>query len=564
MSWLHRTIAFGALFLIPFSCHRLLAQNLPAQNKAQGNSFNLVDVTEGSGIDFVHTTGAGGEAYIIEGMASGMATFDYDNDGFIDIYFLTGGQLRGTPADRSFANRLYRNNGNWTFTDVTNEAGVGHTGHAMGVTVGDYDGDGDEDIYVLNFGPNVLYRNNGDRTFTDVTDEAGVGLGEHVGAGASFFDMDGDEDLDLYVANYVDFNYQNHKPIVIGGKKYQAGPAYYGFVPDVMFRNDGNGKFTDVSVEAGISGTPAPSMGTIATDFDDDGDIDVYVAVDTEANLMWANDGHGKFEDVALICGMACDFNGRKNSSMGVDCADYDNDGLLDYVVTSYQSEIPALYRNLGGALFEDAGSAAKLPSPLFADVEWGCAFADFDNDADQDLFIACGHFDRIEDIDDRSAKKLRNYLLANDGRGRFSNATAKAGSGLAPIESSRGACVEDFDNDGDLDIVILNADSRPTLVRNETPNLGSWLELELIQPDSKNPRAVGARVTTQLGGIKQTKEIYAGRGYQSHFGTRQHFGFGAESSKCVVQVRWPGGQLEEFECAMGQIAKLRRGSGRK
>lgn len=517
--------------------------DLPAQV-----AIKMTDVTASSGIDFVHTTGAGGEAYIIEGMASGMATFDYDNDGWVDIYFLDGGQLQGTPNDRPFSSRLYRNNGNWTFTDVTKEAGVGNEKqHAMGVTVGDYNGDGFEDIYVLNFGHNVLYRNNGDKTFTDVTDEAGAGLKPHVGAGASFFDMDGDSDLDLYVANYVNFTYDNHKPIVINGKKYQAGPAYYGFVPDVLLRNEGNGKFTDVSMESGIGQTPAPSMATLATDFDDDGDIDIYVAVDTEANLLWRNDGHGKFEDVAMVAGLACDFNGRKQSSMGIDCADYDGDGRLDYIVTSYQSESPALYHNLGDGLFEDAGSVARLPSQLFADVEWGVTFSDFDNDADQDVFIACGHFDRIEQIDDRSSKKIRNYLLANDGRGRFANVTSQAGTGLEPIESSRGACAEDFDNDGDLDLVVLNADTHPTLMRNDTPSQGKWVELDLAMPGTPNPKAVGAKVVLKAAKNLQKKEIYAGRGYQSHFGTRQHFGLPMTATECQVEVHWPGGDIENF-----------------
>lgn len=511
-------------------------------------AIKMTDVTTSSGIDFVHTTGVGGEAYIIEGMASGMATFDYDNDGWIDIFFLDGGQLKGTPDDRPFSSRLYRNNGNWTFTDVTKEAGVSnHKQHAMGVTVGDYNGDGFEDIYILNFGQNVLYRNNGDKTFTDVTQEAGVGLKEHVGAGASFFDMDGDSDLDLYVANYVNFTYENHKPIVINGKKYQAGPAYYSFVPDVLLRNEGNGKFTDVSIESGIGQTPAPSMATIATDYDDDGDIDVYVAVDTEANLLWQNDGHGKFEDVGMVAGLACDFNGRKQSSMGIDCADYDGDGKLDYIVTSYQSESPTLYHNLGDGLFEDAGSVARLPSQLFADVEWGVTFSDFDNDADQDVFIACGHFDRIEQIDDRSSKKIRNYMLANDGRGRFSNVTAQAGTGLEPIESSRGACSEDFDNDGDLDLVVLNADAKPTLMRNDTPTRGKWLELDVAMPGSRNPKAVGAKVTIKADRVRQVKEIYAGRGYQSHFGTRLHFGLPEAATSCEIEVRWPTGETETF-----------------
>ncbi len=556
MSLIRSLALLFALAMCHFHCLKPLL--------AQG-TIKMTDVTSSSGIDFVHTTGAGGEAYIIEGMASGMATFDYDNDGWIDIYFLCGGQLKGTPDDRPFSCRLYRNNGDWTFTDVTGQAGVGNAKqHAMGVTVGDYNGDGFEDIYVLNFGHNVLYRNNGDKTFTDVTTQAGVGLKEHVGAGASFFDMDGDDDLDLYVANYVNFTYENHKPIVIDGKKYQAGPAYYSFVPDVLLRNEGNGTFTDVSVEAGISQTPAPSMATIATDYDDDGDIDIYVAVDTEANLLWQNDGHGKFEDVAMVAGLACDFNGRKQSSMGIDCADYDGDGKLDYVVTSYQSESPTLYHNLGDALFEDAGSMARLPSQLFADVEWGVTFSDFDNDADQDLFIACGHFDRIEQIDDRSSKKIRNYMLAGDGRGRFTNVTAEAGTGLEPIESSRGACAEDFDNDGDLDLVVLNADARPTLMRNDSPSKGNWLELDLQSPSSRNPKAVGAKVTIKAGKLRQIKEIYAGRGYQSHFGTRQHFGLPTEVKQVEVEVRWPGGTVETFPIEkFNQRITIAKGTGK-
>ena len=521
----------------------------PSRASGQATSdcpIQLVDVTAQSGITFRHHDGGSGEGYIVEGVAGALATFDYDNDGLVDIYFLSGAPLKGTVVDKPPRAALYRNNGDWTFSDVTDEAGVGNRGHGMGVVAGDYDNDGDQDLYVTNFGPNVLYRNNGNRTFTDVTAEAGVANGHKVGAGASFFDMEGDGDLDLYVGNYVNFTYENHVPLVVRGRKYMAGPQYYQPVADTLFRNNGNGTFTDVSQASGIAAVAGPCMATLAFDYDDDGDTDVFASNDGQPNFLWQNDGKGNFQEVALLSGVAYDFFGKAHSTMGVDCGDVDGDGRLDLFTTGYQSEMPALYRNLGGAMFEDATSAARITGELFAHVEWGTAFVDFDNDGDQDLFVACGHFDRIEEIDDRTSLKVANYLLMNTGAGRFVDVSKRAGTGLAPVESSRGAAFDDLDNDGDIDAVVLNSNARPTILRNESKTAHGWLQLRL-QGTKHNADAVGARVRVFAGGKVQVAEAIAGRGYQSHFGTRLHFGLASAERVEKIEVRWLGKEIETF-----------------
>jgi enediyne biosynthesis protein E4 len=555
----------------PCSCLRgltagLISILLPITASAQGARdcpIQLVDVTAESGITFRHRDGGSGQGYIVEGMTGGMATFDYDNDGWIDIYLLNGAALKGSHIDPPPRAGLYRNNGNWTFSDVTDEAGVGNRRHGMGVTVGDYDNDGDQDMYVTNFGPNVLYRNNGDRTFTDVTSQAGVSGGDKIGAGASFFDKDSDGDLDLYVANYVNFTYENHIPIVIKGRRYQAGPQYYKPIPHTLYQNNGNGTFTDVSQSSGIGAIAGPGMATLAFDYDDDGDTDVFVCNDGQPNFLFQNDGAGKFQDVAVLAGVAYDFFGKANSNMGVDCADYDNDGRLDLFTTGYQSEMPVLYRNLGKGLFEDATSSAKISGELFAHVEWGTGFADFDNDGDQDLFVACGHFDRIEEIDDRTSLKVPNYLMMNLGNGKFQDVSKRAGSGLAVVESSRGAAFDDLDNDGDLDAVVLNSNAPPTILRNESKPIGKWIQIKL-QGKKHNFDGVGARVRLFAGGKVQTAEAIAGRSYQGHCGTRLHFGLGEADQVEKVEVRWMGGAVESFLALKpGRTAIIIEGSGK-
>lgn len=512
----------------------------------QPEPIQLTDVTAQTGIGFVHSSGAGGRGFIVEAMTGGLALFDYDNDGLIDIFFTNGSPFRDAEKPVPLRHALYRNLGGWKFEDVTEAAGLNFRGYGLGVVVADYDNDNDQDLFITTFGRSVLYQNNGDKTFTDVTQKAGVAGAYPVGAGACFVDVDRDGYLDLFVATYVDFNYENHVPVLVKGEYLMAGPQYYKKLPDVLYRNRGDGTFEDISVSSGIGGTLGPGMGVVSADFDDDGDSDIFVAQDGSPNLLYQNDGTGKFEEVGLLCGVASNFEGKINGSMGVDCADMDGDGLLDLFVTNYQSEMPILYRNLGGGLFEDATRKAQIPSSLFPHVNWGTGFIDFDNDGDRDIFIANGHFDRVELMDDRTSLKVPNFLLRNEGGGKYMDASKLSGPGMAIVESSRGAAFDDLDNDGDIDVVIQNSNAAPTLLRNDSVSKNHWLQISL-NGTSTNRDGVGARVRVTAGNQKWIEEVHSGRGYQSHFGSRLHFGLGAHESVEQVEVRWPNGKTELF-----------------
>jgi len=527
--------------------------------------IRLRDVTAESGIVFRHVHGGSGERYIVEAVAAGLALFDYDQDGLVDVYFLNGAPLKGTLVDAAPRNALYRNNGDWTFTDVTERTRVGDPGFGLGVTVGDYDNDGDPDLYLNNFGPNVLYRNNGDGTFTDVTLQAGVANGDRVGAGACFLDVERDGDLDLYVANYVRFTYDTHVPKTVDGYRWHVGPRAYPAVPDTLYRNNGDGTFTDVSGPSGIGSVAGTGMGMVCGDFDDDGDGDVFVCNDVKGNFLFQNDGSGKFEEVGLVAGVAYDLYGHENASMGVDCGDYDNDGRLDLVMTDYQGEPPVLYRNLGGGFFEDVSLSAGVGRGARPHVNWGTGLVDFDNDADRDLFIACGHTDENADLRDDSTKyRVRNILMMNTGDGRFADVTDQCGDGLAPVESSRGAGFDDLDNDGDIDAVVLNSQALPTILRNESPPANHWLQIRL-RGVKTNRDAVGARVTVVSGDLVQVAEVHGGRGYQGYHGLRLHFGLGSRDSVDRVEVRWPGSGVEAFEpVEVDRLVTLTEGAGRR
>jgi enediyne biosynthesis protein E4 len=530
---------------------------------SQSESIQLTDVTAESGIHFVHSTGAGGRGYIVEAMTGGVALFDYDNDGRIDIFFTNGSPFRDAVKPIPLRHALYRNLGDLKFEDVTEAAGLDFGGYGLGAVVADYDNDNDQDLFITTFGRSVLFRNNGDKTFTDVTQKAGVAGSYPVGAGACFVDVDRDGNLDLFVATYVDFNYENHVPVLVKGQYLMAGPQYYNKLPDVLYRNRGDGTFEDISVSSGIGGTLGPGMGVVAADFDDDGDSDIFVAQDGSPNLLYQNDGTGKFEEVGLLSGVASNFEGKINGSMGVDCADMDGDGLLDLFVTNYQSEMPVLYRNLGGGLFEDATRKAQIPSSLFPHVNWGTGFIDFDNDGHRDIFIANGHFDRVELMDDRTSLKVPNFLLRNLGRGKFVEISKKSGNGMAVVESSRGAGFDDLDNDGDIDVVIQNSNAAPTILRNDSSGKNHWLEISLTGSTS-NRDAVGARVRVVAGNQNWVDEVHSGRGYQSHFGSRLHFGLGNLDQVDQIEVRWPNGKTEQFGPQKGdQYLKLREESGK-
>ncbi|MHC4518296.1 MAG: CRTAC1 family protein [Planctomycetota bacterium] len=510
--------------------------------------IRLANVSDQTGITFTHTDGSSGQRYIMETVSAGLALFDYDNDGDVDIYFLNGAPLKGTKADTPPQNALYRSDGNWKFTDVTATARVGDTGYGLGVAVGDYDNDGDPDIYLNNFGPNVLYRNNGNGTFTDVTRKAGVGNGAQVGAGACFLDMDADGDLDLYASNYLDFAYDKHVLTATKGFPVYANPRFYPPLPDTLYRNNGDGTFTDVSAESGVGTHAGWGMGIVSADYDNDGDTDVFIANDVAENFLFQNDGTGKFEEVGLMTGTAYDLHGDEQGSMGTDCADYDNDGLLDFFVTSYQEQLATLYQNLGDGVFDYVTLNTGAGVGTLPFVTWGNSFVDFDNDGHRDLFIACGHLqDNVEKYDGTTTYFEKNILLANDGDGKFVDVTKESGAGMNVVLSSRGAGFDDLDNDGDVDVVVLNSRREPTLLRNDSPDKGHWLQVTL-RGTRTNRDGVGAHVTVKAGDLTLLDEVHSGRGYQSHYGTRLHFGLGSRRKIDRIEVRWIGGPTDTFE----------------
>jgi hypothetical protein len=507
--------------------------------------IQLSDITKETGITFKHTDGSSGRYYIMETVSAGLALFDYDGDGDVDIYFLNGSPLPGKQSDVSPRNALYRNDGKWKFTDVTDKAGVGDTGYGLGVAVADYDNDGDPDIYLNNHGPNVMYRNNGDGTFVDVTKEAGVGNGRKVGAGTCFFDMDGDGDLDLYAANYLEFSSDTHAKVQALTKLMYVVPRHYRPVPDTLYRNNGNGTFTDVSAETGVDTHAGWGMGMICSDYDNDNDTDVFIANDVWANYLFQNDGNGHFEEVGLPAGVAYDAGGQAQAGMGVDCADYDNDGWLDFYLTNYQNEQSTLYKNLGIAMFEDVTFVTGAGAGTLNNVTWGNGFVDFDNDGRRDIFVACGHLqDNIEQFDDASTYHQRNILLLNTGNGKFVDVSDECGDGLKVNLSSRGAGFDDLDNDGDIDVVILNSRREPTILRNDSANENHWIQIRL-QGVKTNRDGVGARVKVVAGDLTQIDEVHSGRGYQSHYGTRLHFGLGNRDRVDRIEVRWIGGGVD-------------------
>ena len=511
--------------------------------------IQLEDVTALSGIEFQHTDGGSGENYLMEAVSAGLATLDYDLDGDLDIYFVNGAPLQGTPIpDPPPRNALYRNDGKWGFVDVTEQAGVGDTGFGLGVTAGDYNNDGHPDLYVNNYGPNVLYRNNGDGSFSMEPGAQDVAAGNKVGGGVSFLDMDSDGDLDLYVANYIKFSYDMRVTSTFRGIKAYPGPLVFPPEPDDLFRNNGDGTWTNVSAEAGISAHAEYGMGTVASDFDEDGDTDVFVANDSTRNLFFVNDGSGKFSEQGLLAGVAYDYKGDVLGSMGVDSGDFDNDGTWDLFQTSYQDQLTALYMNLAAGLFEDVTLRTNAGDGTFHQVNWGTGFIDFDNDGWRDLFIANGHIHKhVEQFNKNAFYRVRNQVLRNLQGKRFVDVSAVAGSGLEPLESSRGAAFDDLDNDGDVDAVILNSCTKPTVIRNVPPGRHHWVQFEL-RGRTSNRDGVGTRVTIEAGGKRQAAEVISGRGYQSHFGSRLHFGLADADRIERLEIRWHGGGSELYE----------------
>lgn len=533
-----------------------LLLSLLCQSVTLSQEIRLTDATVASLVDFRHEDGSSGEQYLVELMGAGVALFDYDRDGWIDILLLNGSQLPGKTIAVPPREALFRNNHDGTFSNVSQGSNANDTHYSLGVVAADYDNDGFEDLFLSNFGRKTLLHNNGDGTFSDATLAAGVEDPQKFGAGAAFLDMDGDGDLDLIAGNYVQFEFASHRSAVGKSFPYPPGPQHYPHTFNTLFRNEGDGTFVDVSQTSGLAKALGPTMGLVCSDFDADGDTDIFVGCDAEPNYLFVNDGQGVFTESALTAGVAYDASGQPVGSMGTEVGDIDNDGLEDLFVTDYSGQLPLMFRNLGQMAFADVSRASRAGNETLPHAKWGAGLFDVDNDGDRDLFICQGHLlkgaSRIEQVTDF---KVRNSLMVNDGRGRFTSASNRAGNGLTIVESTRGGGFDDLDNDGDIDVVLLNCAAAANVLRNDSPNENHWLELELVGRSS-NRTAVGTRVTVTCGSQQQTAEVHAGRSYQSHYGTRLHFGLGREAQASAdgakkidrIEIQWHGQAVQTIE----------------
>ena len=527
------------------------------------------DVTAEAGISFRHVNGATGQKFIPETLGSGVCVFDYDGDGLQDIHFVQSGRLPGFTPQGPLRSALYRNLGRGRFEDVTGKAGVGGPDrYGFGCVAGDVDGDGDQDLYVTYYGPNVLYRNNGDGTFTDVTEKAGVG-NPLWGTSAALADADGDGDLDLYVANYVAFDEANN--LYCGenrpGYRTVCHPRNFNPQPDVFYRNRGDGTFADVSAAAGIADTTGKGLGVVFGDYDGDGDQDIYVANDDTPNFLWKNRGNGAFEEVGIPVGTALSEDGVPQAGMGTDMADYDNDGRLDIFVTNLSEETNELYHNDGGGLFSDRTFVSGLGAPSLLDLGFGTFFFDCDNDGDLDLFVANGHIiDNISLYSDTITFEQRAALYRNVGGGRFERLAYPDAAPLGRRYVGRGAVPFDYDDDGDEDIVLTQNDRAALLLRNVSSPAGHWVTLTLAGfPPNRD--AVGARVTLQAGGAHLVRYARTASSYLSQGDHRLHYGLGSAGAIDGVVVRRPGrhGFSEEFTSVpVDHFVTLEQGKGRR
>ncbi|HUP79893.1 MAG TPA: CRTAC1 family protein [Pirellula sp.] len=530
------------------------------------SAIRFSDYTKKSRIDFVHRDGSSGKHYLVETMAAGLASFDYDLDGDCDIFFLNGAALRGTTYETKPFCQLYQNQGNFEFRDVTNASGLGDGSFAMGIAIGDYDNDGFTDVYISNFGPNILYHNNGEGSFSPVGGSSlecarTIGGGaEKIGSGCCMLDCDGDGLLDIFAANYTSEVYKVPVP-TFRERIIYGGPLLYPKTTDNLVRNQGDGTFTDISESSGIAAETEWGMGAICLDYDQDGDTDIFVANDSTSNYLWENDGTGKFSNIALLAGVAFDHRGDPQGNMGVDAADFDGDLFLDLHVTTYAKQYTLLFRHDQQG-FYDATREAGTGANTFYEVNWGTCFADFDNDADKDIFNANGHVhDNMDDLDETVRYKNRNQVFENRWPKKFLDVSSQCGSGLKILECSRGAVADDFDLDGRIDLAVLNSRTSPSVLRNESINPGNWVYFDLVGTRC-NRSGVGTRVVIHAGGKSQILEVHSGRSYQSHFGSRLHFGLGSTTMIEKIEIHWHVGEVETFsDLEINGFYVLRQGS---
>jgi hypothetical protein len=550
------------------------AGEAPAQNRDLGVSF--VNLARESGLNA--KTIFGGEhknKYLLETTGCGVAFYDYDNDGWLDIFLVNGSRLEGFPAGSEPTSHLFRNNRDGTFTDVTVKAGVAHSGWGQGVCIGDYDNDGWEDLFVTYYGKNVLCHNNGDGTFTDVSQKAGVaGKGTRWNTGCAFVDYDRDGRLDLFVANYIDLDLATAPVPESGPCLYKSvmvacGPPGLQGGKNILYHNNGDGTFTDVSESAGIfraNGTYG--LGVLTADFDNDGWPDIYVANDSTASALYHNKKNGTFEDIAIDAGCALSPDGKPQAGMGVSAADYDLDGNLDIVKTNFAGDTPSLYHNLGGGSFEDATFTAGLGAHTQY-LGWGCGFLDFDNDGWPDILICNGHvYPEVEQLKTEAGYAQRKLLYRNLRNGHFADVSLQAGTGISDPVASRGCAFGDFDNDGDIDVVVNTVNDYPQLLRCDSRQANNWIKVRTIGAKS-NRSGIGARlicITHPPGETKphrQIDEVRSGGSYISQNDLRVHFGVGKAEKIDLLEIRWPSGQIDTIkDIKVNQQIFVKEGEG--
>src|SRR5688572_15307537 len=514
-----------------------------------------------SKITWIHNNAQSADRQLPETVGAGCAFLDYDNDGWMDVYFVNSGPSDFFTPATPLKNALYRNNGDGTFSDITDKAGVAGGKFGMGVSAGDYDADGNIDLYITNYGQNILYRNNGNGSFTDVTEKAGV-TAPGWSTCATWFDYNNDGKLDLFVSSFVFYD-KTQNPLCTDEtlkRRYYCVPRLFKPQPSRLFHNNGDGSFKDVSRDSGIEAHPGKSFGAVATDINNDGLIDLFVANDTMPDFLFVDKGAGKFEEIGLSAGVAYGANGRPRSGMGVDATDYDSDGWQDLFVANIDQEFYSLYHNDEELIFSDQPGEIAPATQLLSG--WGLKFFDYDNDGDPDLFLVNGHPDDM--IESRVPRvKHREPLLMFENTGRvFKDVSATSGTVFSKMFSGRGMAVGDFDNDGDADVLTSNNGEPPLLLRNQGGNRNNWIGLHLIATKS-NSAAVGAVITWQTGTLKRTRLKTGGGSYLSSHDPREVLGVGAATKIDSVEIRWPSGRVDRLtNLPLNKYLKVVEGAG--
>ena len=561
------------------SPNRLFAQNEKPSNEKPSDSplgVEFVDVARRAGLNAQTIYGGVKKnKYLLETTGCGVAFYDYDNDGWLDIFLMNGWRLEGFPKGQEPVCHLFKNNRDSTFTDVTLKAGLARSGWGQGVCIGDYDNDGYEDLFITYYGKNALYHNNGDGTFTDVTDKAGVGgKGTRWNTGSAFVDYDRDGRLDLFVANYIDLDLKTAPvpesgPCLYKGVMVACGPPGLQGGKNILYHNNGDGTFTDVSESSGITKSNGTyGLGVLVADFDNDGWPDIYVANDSTASTLYQNLKNGKFEDIAIASGAALSPDGKPQAGMGVSAGDYDHDGNLDILKSNFAGDTHSLYRNQGDGNFEDTTFASGLGVNTKY-LGWGCGFFDMDNDGWLDILVCNGHvYPEVEQLKTEAAYAQRKLLYKNLRNGRFEDVSFKAGPGISTPATARGCAFGDFDNDGDLDIVVNTVNDYPQLIRCDSTTKNNWIKVRTIGTKS-NRSAIGARIRCVSRSpesskpLEQIDEVRSGGSYFSQNDLRVHFGLGKAEKVDLIEIRWPSSQIDTIKnVAANRVIYVREGTG--